>query len=186
MEQVSVTGIGPGSRIVSRTSRNLTDWGKSAIARMCNSVLRSDDRDPADRLGFVRYRLKDSSVLAGRACKARLGPTNVRPLGGSGRSCSLARVTVAQLEEEDGAGEPKGGAVGDDDRQLALPEAVGQPQAEAGDEHQEHAQRDVPRGVGAPDAQDLRQEGAGGAEGGGVAGPVEEGHRESCFEVSGT
>src|SRR3954451_10936086 len=98
-------------------------------------------------------------------------------LRGSGRSWSVALVTVAELEEEDGAGEHQGGAVGDDDRQFALPEAVGQPQAEAGDEHQEHPERNVLGRMGAPDAKHLGHEGEGGAEGGGVAYPVEEGHR---------
>src|SRR3954451_19207784 len=98
-------------------------------------------------------------------------------LRGSGRSWSVALVTVAELEEEDGAGEHQGGAVGDDDRQLALPVAVGQPQAEAGDEHQEHPERNVLGRMGTPDPKHLGHEGEGGAEGGGVAGPVEEGHR---------
>lgn len=68
--------------------------------------------------------------------------------------------------EKEVGGEEKRDAVGGDDDGVAFEEAVDEPRDGARGEKQECAEREVFGLVGAPDADDLRQEGERGAAGG--------------------
>src|SRR4051812_43296702 len=65
---------------------------------------------------------------------------------GAPRFSAGARLAVFQLEEQDRAGEHEGDTVGRDERDLAFPEPIDEPEREARHKHQKHLERNVLRG----------------------------------------
>src|ERR1035438_9409757 len=79
------------------------------------------------------------------------------------REASLRAGVVAKLEDEDGEGQGQCDGVGSDDGRGADAEAVDQPGGHFKTEQKKCRQRDVAGALATPHADQLRQEGGGGA-----------------------